>query len=391
MNSVEMRLFLQPTRHVYIKLLVMDKSFNIIDDITGLCVGGNYTIDEDSAIRRTCNLEFVYDPKFVKEKNDLYWINKRFQVLLGIKDLQYDNIVWFNNGIYCVRDPSASITLDGSKISVQGLDLMALLNGDVAGFLPSPIKILPNTNVSTAIRETLVELGYESRFIIEQTDKVIPMLIEKDAGDTVWDALEEIRDLYMRWELYYDEDGYVVFAKKRVLTSDPIIWDFSMTPKLILDIKTTLNTSNIKNHVAVWGKVQDDNSQASYEIYVRDSNYPNSPFTIEKLDEGIYSPELGYVERPRSLSIWDKTYITDAQCKSRCEYEVFKHTNMAQTIDITCVPIYGLTVGALIYVDRPQDKIEGVYAIKKITCDLKFDGQMTIEAYKVYDDYTGEN
>ena len=111
-----------------------------------------------------------------------------------------------------------------------------------------------------------------------------------------------------------------------------------------------------------------------YEIKVTDKKYPECPFTIEKLNEKYL----------RSLPITEEKYRTVDQCKQRCEYEVALHTNMAQSVEVTCLPIYSLNVGSLVYLNYPSQGIEGKFAVVQISCDLNYDGLMTFHAYKIY-------
>jgi hypothetical protein len=219
-------------------------------------------------------------------------------------------------------------------------------------------------------------LGYETKFNIESTDFTVPYQIEHDIGSTIWDVAEELTNLYMTYQTYYDEDGYLVFRRKPILSSDTVAWDFSLdnTKYLIQSIKNTYSDKNVKNYVKIWGKLKDDGSQASYEIEVRDANYPNCPFTIEKLGEPF----------TRDLVISEDNYYTEEQCQLRCEYEVEKHTNMAETIELVTLPIYSLSVGSLIYVDKTEENITGKFAVTNISSGLSYDSTMTISAYKIY-------
>lgn len=386
MTNQEYNLFIQSSRKVFVRLLILDKNHAVLKDVTGHCVGGNYSIDEKSAVRVTCNVDFELINAYLPSSTSPFWVNKRFRLFMGVEEISTHNIIWFKIGIFCIKDNGVHVSSTGNKISISGLDLMALQSGDVSGTLRNAIAIEANTNIGVAIQNTMNELGYETRFVFETTDKLVPYKLEMDAGSTVWDVVEKLTNLYMRWQLYYNPDGYAVFVKKRILTTDPIVWDFSSTKGLILSVNSTFNMSNVKNHIVVWGKLLDDNSQPMYEIFVRNVNYPDCPFTLEKLDEGYLNGSSVYVDRPRTLTIKEDSYYEVAQCQSRCLYEVDLHTNMAETIDLTCVPIYGITVGCLIYLNLPEDGIVGKYAVTNVSCDLKFNGQMTMQAYKVYAD-----
>jgi hypothetical protein len=57
---------------------------------------------------------------------------------------------------------------------------------------------------------------------------------------------------------------------------------------------------------------------------------------------------------------------------------------MAETIELVTLPIYSLSVGSLIYVDKTEENITGKFAVKNISCGLSYESTMTISAYKIY-------
>lgn len=86
----------------------------------------------------------------------------------------------------------------------------------------------------------------------------------------------------------------------------------------------------------------------------------------------------------RNLAIKDTNIFTIAQAQSRADYELWNHSNLAETITITCVPIFMLDVNQLIYVRDDRIGVDGKYCITQISLPLKYNGSMSISAYKVY-------
>lgn len=58
-SAPNLDLLLQPTLDVFIKMEVLDLSYFVVGNITGNVVSANFSIDAESDLRRTCNLEFV--------------------------------------------------------------------------------------------------------------------------------------------------------------------------------------------------------------------------------------------------------------------------------------------------------------------------------------------
>ena len=82
----------QHTQDRYVKLNIMDKNDNIIDEISGKVIDGTITMDGTANIQRQCdNLKILLDDasiqKLLPNKSDsLIWTNKHFQLFIGIRD-----------------------------------------------------------------------------------------------------------------------------------------------------------------------------------------------------------------------------------------------------------------------------------------------------------------
>lgn len=376
MTAQEYRVLRQPIRELYVKIKSLNATLIPVGEFSGSVTGGNYTIDAESTARNACSLDMKLHTFFsIKDVQDMLAANKRFQLYVGIKDLITGHIFWWNKGIYCNTEPCISVNTTERTVSIPGIDLTALLDGTLGGSLGINIKINPTTPLHQAIRSTMIDFGSEKKLNIMSSDKTVPYAIEKSSTDNVWDVIEELTKLYMRYQSFYDENGYFVFSDTRVLANDPVMWDFDTNRWSFISGKRTIRHSNIKNKIIVWGRLLKDGSQPKTVIEVRDATYPSCPFTIEKMGEAA----------PRMLAIQDDSYFNQSQTDQRAAHEVFLHTNCAETVTIECVPIYSLSVNQLIRLNDSESGIFGKWAVKSINCGLSHDSTMTIEAYKVYD------
>ena len=131
----------------YFKITILDWNENPIKEIQGLVTGGNENLDGKSALRRTCNLSAYIDNDTanVTEVDNLFSLNKKIYLEIGLKNTvngmypQHD-IIWFPQGLFIICGVSISHSSSGSNISLTLKDKMCLLNGDVAGCLPSTIE-----------------------------------------------------------------------------------------------------------------------------------------------------------------------------------------------------------------------------------------------------------
>lgn len=375
MTNEEIQVCLQLSQQKYVKLEILNQNDYIVDELSGVCESGNYSIDSDSSIRRTSNLTFVLSKKVVINKSSPLWINKRFRLWLGVLNLLTGNVVYMSQGIYIISDPKINISVNDYTVSISGIDKMCYLDNTASGQLGYKTIINDDTPISNAVVATM-GLSGETKLLIDTTTNVVPYDIEKEATGTIYDIIDTLGKLYMDWKYYYDINGNFVFTKIRNHINDPIMFDFSLYPQAIINISQNINYSNIKNYIKIIGKLLDNGIQYTSEINVNDATYPNNPFTIEKMGE----------LKPRKLIIQDDNYFTQEQCDTKAEYEYELHSGTADTISITTIPLLFLDVDMIIYVNYSDSNIiiEGKYCITKIDCGVKYSDTMTIQAYKVY-------
>lgn len=153
----------------FAKIVVLNSKELPIREITGkILPGSSININGNSAIRRTCNLTFLADEydNDLTNVNNLLSINKRIKIEVGIENninSQYDDIIWFKQGIFIICQPSISNTNSGVKISLSCKDKMCLLNGECGGKLPAPItfdsydQVLPDGSI-VSIPQTMYDI-----------------------------------------------------------------------------------------------------------------------------------------------------------------------------------------------------------------------------------------
>ena len=123
-----------PLREIYIRIVSLTMDENPLDEIQGRATGGSINLDGSSAIRRSCSLTMVVDDL---ELRDYYWgLKTKFKLEVGMKnfvDQNYENIIWFPQGIYLITQFSTTQNGTGYTVSISGKDKMSLLNGEIGG------------------------------------------------------------------------------------------------------------------------------------------------------------------------------------------------------------------------------------------------------------------
>lgn len=365
----EYRVHFQKSQQKYAKIQILNSKDIIVDEIETEVIGGNNNLDAMSSIRRVCDLELKFKSNFIPSPSSQIWLNKRFRLWLGIKDILTDEIVWFNRGIYVISNPRIDIQIGNETISIKGYDKSCLLDGTITGELEEKRVIEEGAPIHELIKDTAI-LGGETKLLIDNHDYTVPYRIEKEAGSTIWELLDELRKLYMDWELYYDVNGYLRFNKIRNKLNDTVIHSFT-DDELITAKTIEIDFENIKNNIIVYGKLLDNGIQVKSQKTITDINSPNSPFTIEKIGK-------------RNLIINDTKYYTDEACTQRANYETWKHTNFNEKVSISCVPLLFLGVNRLVEFNAPEHNLYGKYLIENISLGLKHDDIMHFTAWKVY-------
>ena len=108
-----------PQREVFAKIVSLSWNENPREEIEGYITGGSINVDGSSALRRTCSLTMVTDTPRI---NELYWaLETKFQVFIGLKNFvnpDYDDIIWFPQGIYVITSYSQTLNTQGYTIQI---------------------------------------------------------------------------------------------------------------------------------------------------------------------------------------------------------------------------------------------------------------------------------
>ena len=118
---------------------------------------------------------------------------------------------------------------------------------------------------------------------------------------------------------------------------------------------------NWLGHLQAYGYAEDDN--------------PQSPFYVN-----------GTVGKIR-LPLFDGDYancISDDLAKQRAERELFLHSNMNDSITLTCVPVYWLDVNIVVSYTSLRTQETNLYIIKSINYGLAPTDNMTVTLVRLY-------
>ena len=254
-TDLDLSIAKQPYRELFIKIEVLDFNMNVIDEISGNCTSGSLSIDADADVRRTCRVEMVVDNDslLIQEGKDI-WLDRYIKLYVGIRHIATEQIVWYNCGVYLVNKPGTTYSADQKQLAFEGVDLMAKLTGLRNGTIEAiTTKIEAGENMRDVLVSTITQLGGFSKYTID-CEEEIPYDITIDVGDTVYDLLSKIRDIYPNYEMFFDLDGVFVFQKIPSEVSDPVILTYDLLKDLVMIEEVDINFEDVKNKITVLGK-----------------------------------------------------------------------------------------------------------------------------------------
>lgn len=197
-------------REYWVSIGILDfQTERLISRIEGKVVSGNMTVAANSTTRRSGSLDVVFDESLrnITDVRNLIAVDKKVQINIGITNPYYDrnvnkfnaktdkdyvynsygDILWFPQGIFIITKVTSQFSTTASKIQINFVDKMAMLNGQCGGMLPATVSfheelIVDNNGntstdhplISTIIRECVQHYGGEhpSRIVISDIEDV---------------------------------------------------------------------------------------------------------------------------------------------------------------------------------------------------------------------------
>ena len=228
----------QNIRNTYISVNLLNFQFLTVDSLEGNLLKGSVSIDANSDMRRTCNIELVVtDSSYNVQAGGKIWLDKYIQIYVGVDDIRTGETSWTNMGIYLINQPSYRYDAQTHTLSFQGVDLMAKLtglrNGYVTG-LAGEDKVL--VSVGQNIREIIIGILKQNgfnRYVVSECRNVdgaiqnVPYDMEFEQGSTWWAVLVALRDILPSYQMYFDVDGIFHYDMIPYRANDPIRIDLN--------------------------------------------------------------------------------------------------------------------------------------------------------------------
>ena len=285
-NQKQFDTTLQSIRNIDCKLFVLDYDYTVLDEISGKTESVSLSVDAESDIRRTANINIALKDDsrqtnsntFYWQVGNPYWFDKYIQIYVAIQDVQTQEFVWVNEGIYMVNSPSISYDATTNNLSFEAVDLMSKMTGLRNGQLEGMTYTIPvGSTITGALKTLLVEQGFDKYIIFDPPYDYVPQEIKIDIGGTAYDLLCELRDINANWEMFFDVDGVFHFQQipsgKVIVDPEsgeegeptPVV-DQTMWDKLNVSYDLDTNFEDVKNYIEVLGKVHEPHEYGTVTI-----------------------------------------------------------------------------------------------------------------------------
>ena len=285
-NQKQFDTTLQSIRNIDCKLFVLDYDYTVLDEISGKTESVSLSVNAESDIRRTANINIALKDDsrqtnsnaFYWQVGNPYWFDKYIQIYVAIQDVNTQEYIWVNEGIYMVNSPSISYDATTNNLSFEAVDLMSKMTGLRNGQLEGMTYTIPvGSTITSALKTLLVEQGFDKYIIFTPPYDYVPQEIKIDIGGTAYDLLRELRDINANWEMFFDVDGVFHFQQipsgKVVVDPDsgeegeptPVV-DQTVWDKLNVSYDLDTNFEDVKNYIEVLGKVHEPHEYGTVTI-----------------------------------------------------------------------------------------------------------------------------
>ena len=255
---------LQKFQNLYAKIQLVNKQDQSLGEWETSVVGNpTFTIDSDSAIRRTCSLTLLSKGKrdfesSVAEGKDI-WLNTYMKIYLGIENMRTKEIVYTNMGKYMLDNPREVYSSTENTFTIKGVDLMCqftgLRNGVIGGkseFVTEYV-IEEGSNVRQSIIGVLEMAGFYA-YAVDECQFNVPNDLKFGNSNTYYDILKALLDIDPTMQMYFDVDGVFRYEKTPMTENEQIILDDSYWKKTLISYSRDYDFEKVKNYVEVVGK-----------------------------------------------------------------------------------------------------------------------------------------
>lgn len=338
--------------------------------VSDLRLDGSLNIKNKNGVRRTMSLTLDNTlNKYFPSLDSNIWLGKKVKLYMGLEINGED--FFLPQGVFVHDDPTIN---NDSSVTINTMDKYALLDGSLGGELSS-VLIIPNTTTLGNTIRTVMTISQDPHppiIDIALDSESIPYEIIKEKGDTIGSILEELAFAFSA-NVFYNEDGYLVFEKDTTDSSKGSIWEFNAD----LDSETNYQSnssqyklSEVYNAVTVTG---DNVNGLVVEATVKN----------ESLLSDTSIPNIGF---ERVLPIDDDIIYTVAFAEQRCLYELKRVTNVLTQGRISSLSLFHFDVDKVVETtDSRQNIVSKRVLLDSISIPFSNSSSMSLTVVDTFD------
>lgn len=360
-----------PTRQQVYKIEWMDKEENVLYEVVDDMIEGSISIQLQNGMRRSCNLTFKNDDGlYTPSSTGLVYLDKKIKIYSG---LVIDGENYFPTesiqGVFNMGNPIVRSSSSSSTVSIEGYDNFSLLDGTLAGEIYSTVyQVSLGTAINDAVEAILSDASIIKSPYMYTNSEVLYYTLIKEAGNTYADALLELANM-MSYEIYFNVNGRPIFDPPVDEINEGHVWEFLDTEVSYLGSEHNYNYADVRNHVIVYGE-----------------NINGDLISAEAEDQNVASPTNTAKIGKRTKTIRDTLILDAALAQDRADYELKKAIQSYEYSNIKTYNVDFLKEGDIVLIyDSNGGYNADRYIIKQINRSLSFNGEMSIQAWKVRD------
>ena len=329
---------------------------------------------------------------------DKIWFGQQIRLSEGLL-LPDGTEYYIPQGIFEIEQPNEHLSPRGNTVTYRLVDKWANLDGTLGGNLEGAYSIQAGTDIFQAMA-SLLRLGkfdmannssspidpipplftsYYNGKTQTLTDGTEVPLTEapydflSDEQGCLADVLLGLSAMLAAW-IGYNQVGRLVVdpSQDDILdATKPVLWDFSMNEKQLLNVEYTTNKDQIFNDIIVVGDTSDTNYTARGRAQNRD---PASDTCISRI--GL-----------KTQRIHMANYYADEICESMAEFRLKRSAVASKTVNIECTQMFHIVENGIVTVqrlDKPGAPVER-HVVQGFTRPLGQTGTMIINAISVQD------
>lgn len=236
---------------------------------------------------------------------------------------------------------------------------------------------IKETEVQTKIEELEIEKGKENNDAnIKNTEEKLS--ISKAELSKLNQELIKLEATLNRYENYFWKEADLYRYWNKTVYEHPENLNFWFD---FLDSEGELSQFSVKNVGCRPKAINDSNVKA---IYFRET--PDVIFSQNIIEDKQKSSAYTYIQIP--LAYENAMFSISAQGKSakqEIDNLLYKHSYCIENATITTIPIYYLEPNTKIYIQDEKTKLNGYYAMSKLSIPLTYNGTMSITATRAAD------